>query len=669
VDFEMVMYYQTSQKTLDPIPINGSTTYSQFVYNLAAGKFVAGFSSHGTENSNPWGSFGVNFGTIEVGEKARTYLWLPTTNSTVNGLPLGLERYTGEQSFDLVVVNNQAKHTFGTIPYPWGGSYSMTLQGGITNFLVPREQFLDSDFGAALLEGKAIPYNSSGPTPPLVGWSSALSLLSSYGPGNAYYELAGYWQNRAINPSSGGGNFSGESGTASTSFLSVNVSAVTTPPSNNTGGLPSNPGLLNASNANAPTAAIQSVITVNLTSNATLDLLLGGLLDNSTNGVNGTFQSITSQVPFMGFDAPVVSALANAIVPSDGLGVSPVSQYPPPPPPPNSNPLAGFVNAVSSVASTVSGAVVSFANLVWTTAVAAAVFVDQLAREAAELGGQLLARAAAALVSVGKLILSALQQFLNWLLSRIAGLIVSAFAPVVNELHSFTNGVGSNLEVGATDLAEGKSIVQAAGWFWANFSGPIFIIATIAAIALTVALTLLEAFSVGAGFVIPIIVGLVVSGAEATAAEGGGPSELGRFAGVGPFSPQVVAGIKGFTGWTTNSTGTAASYLGALSPYLGVATTSWAGAEVLDAWETHTIPEWTDEASAALGIIAILSAGAAYYYSEEAATVASVFFDVASVILDGIAINEEGWTLENVVITLIDGATGVGDIYAATQGK
>jgi hypothetical protein len=273
-----------------------------------------------------------------------------------------------------------------------------------------------------------------------------------------------------------------------------------------------------ATNANAPTAAIQSVITVNLTSNATLDLLLGGLLDNSTNGVNGTFQSITSQVPFMGFDAPVVSAMANAIVPSDGLGVSPVSQYPPPPPPPNSNPLAGFVNAVSSVATTVTGAVVSFANLVWTTAVAAAVFVDHLAREAAELGGQLLARVAATLASIGEIILSALEKLLDWLIALATAALAVVVTPFVHAAQGIDSSLGAAANASLEDINTLGYVTAAHRMAWAHSLDPLAEVGLALAVVIVVVLTILTPIDFEEGLVIGLVISLIPALAESTMA-------------------------------------------------------------------------------------------------------------------------------------------------------
>ncbi len=212
VTLDLEVDYRAPGGNIIPLPINGSSTDVYFTYDLLGGKFVKAFSVTGTNGSNgAKASLTINLQTVLEGGKVPTYLWLPTTNSTVNGLPLGLTRYTGEQSFDLIVVNASSSYTSDSIPLPWGGTYTVTVQPGLNNFLIPREQFLDSAFGEGVLEGKAPAYNRSDPTPPLLGLSGVSSLISSFGGATPYVNLSAYWQNRSINTGSAG-NFSNEKG-------------------------------------------------------------------------------------------------------------------------------------------------------------------------------------------------------------------------------------------------------------------------------------------------------------------------------------------------------------------------------------------------------------------------------------------------------------------------
>ncbi|HTT14860.1 MAG TPA: hypothetical protein VMG81_03665, partial [Thermoplasmata archaeon] len=199
------------------------------------------YSSTPVDGTN--GSLSLSVAAVPVGGKATTDLWLPTDNATVNGLPAGLERYTGEQSFDLVAVNATTAVTSMATPYPWGGSYTVSLQPGINNLLFPREQFLHSSFAAGVLEGKEFPYPSGNPTPPILSEDPTAQALLTQSFGDAsspMTDLEAYWQNRSI--ASGPGNFSSlETGVSSTSALQVRTLLVPSTPSNNTGSLPSHP--------------------------------------------------------------------------------------------------------------------------------------------------------------------------------------------------------------------------------------------------------------------------------------------------------------------------------------------------------------------------------------------------------------------------------------------
>ncbi|MGB6442415.1 MAG: hypothetical protein WBF81_03870, partial [Thermoplasmata archaeon] len=358
---------------LTAVPVNGSQTEVSVSYDLVKGTpltvRVSGSGSVGRSTL-----FGV-LQEVPMGTKAPTWLWVPTDNGTVNGLPVGLQRYTGEQSFDLVVVNVSSSVTSDAIPLPWGGTASgMTLSAGMNDILVPREQFLYSPLGQAIFLGKSTRYNASNGAPPLVG-SSEQGYLTGFDGANLMVDLGAYWQNRAIDTNDGTITPSTESGTPSGNPLEVQVMAATSATDANTGGLPSDPALY--STVGDP-SALQSIVTLNVTSTATLDLLLAGLFDNTTGGpnaVNGTFESMTYQVGFLGLNPTVVNAIPNATEPSDGLYGAPASHFPPPPPPSG---WGAFWNAVTSFVTNPLGTVLSLVDTVWNAATAAFTYLNHL---------------------------------------------------------------------------------------------------------------------------------------------------------------------------------------------------------------------------------------------------------------------------------------------------
>ena len=157
---------------------------------------------------------------------------------------------------------------------------------------------------------------------------------------------------------------SSEKGTPSSSSFNLELAATETTLSSNTGGLPSNPAVY--STVGAP-PALQAIVTLNITSIATLDLLLAGLMDNTTGGVNGTFQSVTNQVAFLGLGAWVLGGLANATLVSQGVYGAP--QYNKAPPSAG-GPWGAMWNAFSAIVTNPLGTLLSVVGEVWTATLA-----------------------------------------------------------------------------------------------------------------------------------------------------------------------------------------------------------------------------------------------------------------------------------------------------------
>ena len=406
---------------------NNTHLAANVTYDLVAG------AKQPVSFSDGYANIHGNLTVLPLGTKDPTWLWIPTDNSTVNGLPLGLERYTGEQSFDLVVVDATSNWQSQPIPLPWGGDAAATinLSAGLNDFLIPRAQFVDSPFGQAVLLGQAMPYNSSNPYPALVGTSGRGVVSPFDGTSHWMDDLAAYWQNRSLASTSGASPISSnETGIISSNALNVNMTVVTNASSSNAGGVPSETGVYNASDT---PPAIQSIFTLNITNQTTLDLLLAGLFDNSSggsHGVNGTFESVTYQVQCLGLDEVVVNAVPNVSVSSDGLYGPYTGGYSGP----SGNFWGDFWNAVSSVIESPVGTVLSLATIVWNGAVAIATYVDYLAHEAVEIGAQALGRTWRAIVSAGDWVEGEINAFLSWLKAEVTGF----FARPLDYLRSTT---------------------------------------------------------------------------------------------------------------------------------------------------------------------------------------------------------------------------------------
>ena len=495
------------------VAINGNNLTFNVTYDLVSAA-ERNVSLWGSNASAGRGNLHGTFQEVPMGVKAPTWLWIPTDNSTVNGLPTGLERYTGEQSFDMVVVNVSGTNTPRPIPYPWGGSYRITLQPGLNDFLIPREQFFNSPFGEAIFEGKSLLPASNYSTPPIVGEASNDSLVLTKACGGTaagpMYELGAYWQNRSVLPNGEhSGNFTvvNQTGTGGLGSYKIEVMEASTTLANNTGGVVQDPAIY--STEPAP-PALQVMVTLNITAPSYLDLLLASLLDNTTGGVNGTFQLITNQVGFLGICSSVVNAISNLSQVSDGLYGPPTVIVPR-----QSSGFWGiFWNDVTSVFTNPAGTVLSLINITWNFATAANTYFNHLFHEAVAIGGKILSRVAATLVSVGRLIASVLSAFLAWLAQQISKLLAPVVSPIVNAAQSFDGALSAATNATVGDVASGGSVTPGHGLAWARAFDPAGYLGLVLAAALMVGLTLVLPFALGAGFVITVLLGLLPSFAQ-----------------------------------------------------------------------------------------------------------------------------------------------------------
>jgi IPT/TIG domain len=511
-----------------PLPINDTQTEINVTYDMVRGASQS-ISVSGSPSEGEYANLSGDFHLVDESAKVPTWLWIPTDNSTVNGLPLGLERYTGEQAFDVVVINSTGTIHSAAVPLPWGGTGGkIVLSAGLNAILVPREQFMDSPFGQAVFLGRSPSFNASTGAPPLIG-TSEQSLLSPFGGSNWIVDLGAYWQNRSI--SSGPGNITGstEKGVRNGATASIQLLAASSVSGQNAGGLPSDPGLYTTTGV---PAAVQSVVTLNLSSAAGLDLLLASLIDNTTggaDGLNGTLLSITNQVGFLGFDSAVVNATPNVVVVGDGLYSAPQSSFPQSQP----NSFWGnFWNAVTTVLTDTLGTIISLINVVWSMTDAAFTYFDHFAHEAAAIGAQIVTRTAAALVHVGQIIASALEEFVNYLLELVTALLKTVTVPISSAVAAYTGAVDSAFTTAQGDGTNISPLHDAQ--FWEAVGGTVFVIGIGLAVLLTVAVGVLDAFTGGTAeilteLLIPLLIGLAIT--AGTLAFGTALLSVGSFGG------------------------------------------------------------------------------------------------------------------------------------------
>ncbi|MGA7862077.1 MAG: ECF transporter S component [Thermoplasmata archaeon] len=536
---------------------NGSLNSTTKTLDMLYGTTLTYPKSTGSGSTHGQLSFKVSW--VRTGLKTPTYMWLPSNNGTTNGLPLGLERYTGEQAFDLVVVNVSANLPLSGVPYPWSASpgYTVSLSQGLNNFLVPREQFLNSTFGEAILRGVSPPYATGANPPLIVNATSAWSSLHALGGSNLMTDLASYWQNRAIWNSVGAINSATEKGTPDKSSQSIHAMAVdgAKPPANNTGGNPGDPTLENTSMAGA---ALQAVLTLNITNTTQLQLLLAGLVDNTTGGVNGTFQLVTLQVPFLGLDSPVVGALANQAVAGQGLYGTPKSAIPSQTSP-SSGLWGALWNAYTALTTTITQAVVSLIEVAWSATVAAFTYINHLFRTALALGGTLLNRTAAALETAGTALVKGLNALLTFIIPLLQKALSLAFGPLVatatnNELNLNNTTTLAEADVQSSQTGYKVTNTHARNWYGA-LGGQLFEGGIGLGTALAILLTVIAPFSIGplflATLIIPLLIQAALQALEATI----------HMAGSIPLFSSLTASLVSGIWSLTNATIGASNYL------------------------------------------------------------------------------------------------------------
>jgi len=397
------------------------------------------------------------------------------------------------------------RHLANPIPLPWGGSTSsLTLSPGLNDLLIPRELFLYSPFGQAVLLGRNTSYNTSNGAPPLVG-TSEQSYLTGFVGANLMVDLGAYWQNRSIETGTTG-NITPltEAGTAAASNLELQVMAAPSATGSNSGGLPSDPTLYQDAGGNP--SAVQSIVTLNVTSTTTLDLLLASLIDNTTGGpnaVNGTFQSVTYQVGFLGLDATIVNAVPNATELNDGLWGPPTSQAPSKQP---SSLFGSFWNAVTSFVTNPLGTVLSLMYTVWDAAEAAAVYLDHLVSEANAIGAQIKARTAAAIVHVGRIIANAMAALLAYLYTLVMGSLAAVMNPIRSAAASYVSSVGAATNLTYEDVGNGQPVAPAHALQLMNaLSGSILVLGLAVGITVSIVLTLLLELTIAETFLLTIL--------------------------------------------------------------------------------------------------------------------------------------------------------------------
>ncbi len=381
-----------------------------------------------TNNAGGWFEFmNFTYSVVRVTERAHTLLWVPADNSTLSTLPAGLQRYTGEQDFDLLVVNNTQSGpiTVQNVPEPYGTTaYNVTLQPGLNNILVPRGEFVSSPIGQSLL-------NNSGLNP--ATQHAPLGFTASE------------WLGRIQNLSAGDSSYIALYTNAANTFTCTGGS--------NCGTDPQNPNVEQGHTA----LQIQAVFTLNISSLGDFANLMGGLLQNYSGNLTGSLEDVTNELPTLGFTAPVLDTLANATLMNDGAFSQPISKI-------QSTSPSWLSDIATVVWNTVSG--VGYAiSVAWNYAVAAASYLYHaavsLAQHLANTIQAVVNHAISALKAIASAMEAALQALEKYLVNLVTTFLSDAIQPVLNGVYAALNSELDELTsaaLGVKDLATNDPI-------------------------------------------------------------------------------------------------------------------------------------------------------------------------------------------------------------------
>ncbi|MGB6442343.1 MAG: hypothetical protein WBF81_03510, partial [Thermoplasmata archaeon] len=476
---------------------NASTTGKNLYYPLQFGPIsvdlLGSTGTHALSASQSNASLKVTYQVLRVGEAANTLLWAPANNTTLSNLPWGLKRYTAEPDFDLIVLNLTSAVTLTGIAGTEGGwTYSVHMDAGLNNLLVPRGAFLASPLGQALINNtnESVPIPSgAGVTFHATDWSSRTETSGTNAPGNKNY----IWVYSTLSQSQNGST----SGTY--------------------GGVPSNPAV----ESGYESLQVPAVFWLNVTgsgyggltsANAELMDLFGGLVLNANGNFAGNIVSVTTELGTLGLPGNVRAAMANVTLANDGAYAAPEYQQPPPSPSFWQSVGDAVWNTLSGIASDVTALV----SVVWNAVQAAAAYVSEAASWlSAHLG---LSKLASQFVSGLKTLASAMEwawsQLVEFVRIEIEHALSVIVDPILNAARGFDSTLGSAANATVSDQVTLGYVTTPDGLTWARAFDSVAYLGTALAVGIAIVIGLVTAVSLGAGFLVTVVLSLIPAFAQ-----------------------------------------------------------------------------------------------------------------------------------------------------------
>lgn len=467
-------------------------------------------STHSRSCSSGANSVVISYRAYAVSAYNPTYLVVPTGNGTLDSLPLGLQRYAGETDFDLLEVEVNSSLTAGSrtsftspsLGYPLAsadngvrGSYTVTMSEGLTNILVPRSLFLSSPFGQAMLNQNGVKINSTPEDSDLqTSWTPG--IISNRTTGGNYTNASGKYSFGPVNGSMYIKIFGSSDPNCTAYDRTLNLC----------GGVPGDPGAENGTQ----TLAVGAVILLNITNQTNFDALLAGLLLNRSGNVTGWMSLVTSYLPTLGLPTVVYNALSDSTQFSSGTYGAPTYQAP------ASGPLAGWGSLWNSNFGWLSSAITA----AWNYVTEFADYVAGLAEALASWAISAFKQTVQFLEAVAGAAAYLLQELSSLVKKYALSLLDPPIKAIEDAASSYDTAVSAAFNATISDVYNGgrENGAVSSGHALAllsNLGGSILILATSVGVAVFVLLALIAPLSLGAAFLISILLGLLVFGALA----------------------------------------------------------------------------------------------------------------------------------------------------------
>ncbi len=448
-------------------------------------------------------ALGVHWRVLSTDAKDPTWIYIPTGNGTLSQLPEGLRRYTGEQNFIELVLDDTApansSPSVSNLPYSNNtgnpkASYSFELSPGLNTLLIPRSVFLSTPFGRSVL-------NLSGSSTPDVAIRDANGdgfLQSQWrSEGNG-----AFWFNRTTGV---GGFTKGSEG-----YIQViaNTTSASSTDTSLTGGVPGDPTLEEGYGS----LAIQAIYAANENSTSEVEGLLAGLLLNTSGSFTGWLLNATGELDTLGLLPSVMAGLPNAIYVNDGAYGPPTSSSVAPTPP-----LSWWKVPFVWVWNSVSGVFTGAISVVWNAAIAAAAFVGDLAKEATDIGLSLLSQVASNLRRAAQAIAGAFNALVDWVINHLVKPLLDAvLSPFFQADESYSRALNTTSTTMYTQVSDtGSPSSSTVGAFGTSFEGTLFLVGLALGATVEIALAVLTPLDFGPEFVVGLLLQAVGVGTRA----------------------------------------------------------------------------------------------------------------------------------------------------------